>query len=88
MKMIKALTILLMIYFFTAIFFAYAETIYTKDGQEIQGKITEITEDTIWIETSKGDVIEETGIDKSQVVKILNDDGSVYNYSPGKKETQ
>ena len=88
MKMIKVLTILLVIYFFTAVFFAYAETIYTKDGQEIQGKITEITEDTIWIETSKGDVIEETGIDKSEVVKILNDDGSVYNYSQTEEETQ
>ena len=88
MKVIKVWTILLAIYFFTAVFFAYAETIYTTDGQEIQGKITEITEDTIWIETSKGDVTEETGIDKSEVVKILNDDGSVYNDSQAKKETQ
>jgi len=89
MKVIKVWTILLVIYFFTAVFFAYAETIYTKDGEIIQGEITEITEDTVWIETTtKGDVTEETGIDKSEVVKILNDDGSVYNYSQTKKETK
>jgi len=59
----------------------YGEIIYTKDGNQIQGKITEITEDTIWVEiTTEGDIKEYTGIDKSNVQKILNDDGSKYNY--------
>ena len=60
----------------------YAENIYTTDGKVIQAKITEKTEDTIWYETTNGDVSEFLGIDISKVVKVLNDDGSVSKYSP------
>lgn len=61
---------------------AYPETICTKDGQQIKAKITEKTENTIWYEVTTGDIIEETGIDIADVDKILNDDGSVSEYSP------
>ncbi len=60
----------------------YCETIYTKDGQQIQAKVTEKTEDTIWYEAATGDIIEEIGIDMIEVEKILNDDGSISEYSP------
>ncbi len=61
---------------------AYGETIYTKDGKKIQAKISEKTDTTIWYEISSGDIVEENGIDISDVEKILNDDGSVSKYSP------
>lgn len=83
MKLIKILTVGL-IWFMMFITFGYCEVIYTKDGKEIRGKITEITADTIWVEVTTGDIIEYTGIDKANVQKILNDDGSKYAY-PQKK---
>jgi len=60
----------------------YAEIIYTKDGRQIQAKVTEKTEDTIWYEIVSGDIIEEIGIDITEVEKVLNDDGSISEYSP------
>jgi len=60
----------------------YSETIYTIDGGVIEAEVSEKTEDTIWYEITTGDVIEEIGIDISDVDKILNDDGSVSEYSP------
>jgi len=58
----------------------YSETIYTKEGEEIQAKITEVTESTVWYEHTSGDMTEYIGIDRTDVKKILNDDGSVYSY--------
>ncbi|MBU1122695.1 MAG: hypothetical protein ABIH71_06340 [Candidatus Omnitrophota bacterium] len=64
----------------TAIF---AETIYTTDGEVIKAKISEKYEDIIWYEVStEDDIVEYLGIDIAQVEKILNDDGSVSEYSP------
>ena len=65
---------------------AYAETIYTKDGQQIKAKITEKTKDTIWYEIATGDIVEEIGIDITEVNNVLNDDGSVSGYSPIRAE--
>ena len=67
---------------------AYGETIYTEDGEIIQGKITEIDEDTIWVEITEGDITEYIGVDKINVEKILNDDGSVYDYSQTNKKAE
>lgn len=61
---------------------AYAEIILTKDGQVIYANVIEKTEDTVWYEKEKGDIIEEIGIDILEVENILNDDGSVSEYSP------
>jgi len=55
-----------------------AETIYTKDGEEIKVEISEIEDGTVWYETTVGDVVECTGIDMVDVEKIENDDGTVY----------
>jgi len=87
---IKILLISGLIWFMMLVTFGYCEVIYTKDGKEIRGKITEITEDTVWVEITMGDIIEYSGIDKANVQKILNDDGSKYKYpreneSGGKK---
>jgi len=65
---------------------AYAETIYTKDGRQIKAKITEKTEDAIWYEIVTGDIVEEIGIDIIEVDNVLNDDGSVSEYSPIRTE--
>ena len=62
----------------------YCETIYTIDGEVIQAKVTEKTENTIWYEVATGDIIEEAGIDIAEVEKVLNDDGSVSEYLPGR----
>jgi len=58
-----------------------AETIYTKDGEEIKAEISEITDGTVWYETTVGDVVECTGIDMVDIEKIENDDGTVYGIS-------
>ena len=60
----------------------YPEIIHTKDGQKIQARITEKTGDTIWCEVVTGDIIEEVGIDIAEVEKVLNDDGTISEYSP------
>ena len=59
----------------------YSETIYTKDGEKIQAKITEVTENAIWYELTSGDITEYIGVDKSDVQWILNDDGTKFDYS-------
>jgi len=81
MKILKVVIILSFIYVFTATL-VFAEIIFTKDGQTIHAKITEKTEDTIWYEVERGEIIEEIGIDISEVDRILNDDGSISEYSP------
>lgn len=63
---------------------AFSETIYTIDGEVIQAKISEKTEAAIWYEIPQGDMVEYIGINISDVEKILNDDGSVYEHSPGR----
>ncbi|MEA3560514.1 MAG: hypothetical protein U9R31_01935 [Candidatus Omnitrophota bacterium] len=60
----------------------YPETIYTRDGQEIQARITEKTADTVWYELTSGDMIEYIGIDIADIDKILSDEGNVSEYSP------
>jgi len=86
MRLIRVLLMLAVIQFFIAQGEVYSEIIYTNEGDKIQGKITEITEDTIWVETTEGDITEYIGVEKSAVEKILNDDGSKYSYSPAKKD--
>jgi len=56
----------------------YAETIYTKTGREIKAKVSEITDGTVWYEVTVGDMVECTGIGTEDVIKIENDDGTVY----------
>lgn len=73
---------------------SYSETIYVKEVKEgdvvtqeaevIKGSITELTEDTVWVEVQTGDITEYVGIDLLSVEKILNEDGTIYEY-PGKK---
>jgi len=62
----------------------YSETIYTKDGKVIQAKISEKTDTTIWYEVVSGDMVEYVGIDIADIEKIVNDDGSISKYSPGR----
>lgn len=83
--MLKILSALLIIQFFIGLPLADAETIYTKDGRVISAKIAEKSETTIWYEiVVDADIMEYAGIDIAEVEKILNDDGSVSMYSPGK----
>ena len=82
MKIGISLGILLYVMAIIGLGAVYAETIYTKDGQEIQVKVIEKTEDTIWYEVTTGDIVEEIGIDIDEVEKILNDDESISKYSP------
>ncbi|MFC1632219.1 hypothetical protein ACFL1I_05845 [Candidatus Omnitrophota bacterium] len=63
-----------------------AEIIYTKDGRQIKAKIDEVTVDTVWYElVVSEDVTEYLGIDRAEVEKIENDDGTAYNYSTTQK---
>lgn len=80
MKLARVLALAFLGFIMTVVA-SYGEIIYTKDGNQIQGKITEITEDTIWIEIAEGDMTEYIGVDKINVEKILNDNGSEYDYS-------
>jgi hypothetical protein len=62
---------------------AFAEIIITKDGRNIQAKISEVSVETntIWYELESGEIngeiIEEISIDISEVDRVLNDDGSL-----------
>jgi hypothetical protein len=60
----------------------FGEQIYTKDGEIIEAKVAEKTEDTIWYEVESGDMVEYIGLEISKIEKILNDDGTVSEYSP------
>ena len=83
---VLALTLIGLIFFIVA---GYCETIYTKDGEVIKGKIDEIDEETVWVEiTTEGDITEYIGVDKIDVEKILNDDGSRYNYEQADKKQE
>lgn len=85
MKTLKVLVLLSLVSLFAAPAPLFSETIYTKDGQEIKGAIAEETaqdEEMVWYEIESGDIIEYFGIERSKVVKILNDDGSTSKYSP------
>lgn len=83
MKIPKIVLVLLVMQIFTGQFAADAETIYTKDGGVITAKISEKAETIIWYELSAGDdIVEYSGIDIADVEKIVNDDGSVSEYSP------
>lgn len=62
----------------------YAETIYTKDGETINVKIVSKTPNTIWYETAAGGTSGKLGISVDRVSRILNDNGSVSDYSPDK----
>lgn len=82
MKALRIVSVLLLV---AAVFMPavlYAESIYKTDGSVIQAKVVEKTEDAIWVETTTGDIVEQTSIDLSEVNKVLNDDGSVSQYSP------
>ncbi len=63
---------------------AHAEAIYTKDGETINAKIVSKTPNTIWYETKTSSVNGRLGISVDRVSRILNDDGSVSDYSPDK----
>jgi hypothetical protein len=63
---------------------AYAELIITKDGQQIEAKISEKTDDTIWYEVASGDMTEYIGMEISNIEEILNDDRSLSEYSPNR----
>ena len=62
--------------------FVFAETIYTKNGETIKANVSELSNGTLWYETTSGDVTEYQGMDMANVEKVLNDDGSVSQYSP------
>ena len=82
MKTARFLMILIVVYVFGVPALSYAEIILTKEGQIIQAVIIEKTSDTIWYEIKSGDMIEEIGIDILDVDNVLNNDGSVSEYSP------
>jgi len=58
--------------------FAYADTIYTKDGEVINAKIVDETDKTVWYEAQSGRV----GISKDSVSKIEKSDGTISKHSP------
>ena len=74
MKLVRSLSVLLLVIFLFSIGIGYCEIIYTKDGRQIQGEITEVTEDTVWVETTEAEITEESGIDRQDIEKILNRD--------------
>ena len=85
MKTLKIIVLLSLICFFAVQASLYCETIYTKDGKTIKAVIAEETEEDeelIWYEAENGDLVEYFSIERPEVVKILNDDGSVSKYSP------
>ncbi|TRZ52275.1 MAG: hypothetical protein D4S01_03210 [Dehalococcoidia bacterium] len=82
MKIFSVLMACLLISIFNILPLSYAEIIFTKDGQVINASITEKSDNTIWYEVESADMIEEIGIDISAVDNVLNDDGSISEYSP------
>ncbi len=58
----------------------YAEIVYTKDGETVKGTITEIVDSTIWMEVENGEIVEYVGVDQEDVDKVLNDDGTYFDY--------
>lgn len=91
MKTSIILLILLLVYvipFISALNPAYSETIYKTNGEVIQAKISEGTKTAIWYEVLAGGMVEYVGINISDVEKILNDDGSISEYSPIKIEVE
>jgi uncharacterized protein YceK len=82
MKILRVLLVLAVVQFLSGLGTVYSETIYTKDGEVIQAKITEKTENVIWYETTTAEIVEYIGIEVSCVEKVLNDDGSISKYSP------
>ena len=84
MKMLKIKNLSYFVFFCVLLFLgtAFGEAIYTKSGETINGKITEMSEGTIWYETTEGEVSEYVGIEFSNVEKVLNDDGTVSQFSP------
>ena len=86
MKILRVLLALVMVHFFTGLGAANAETIYIKDGGVIQARISEKTETVIWYEVLAGDIVKYIGINISEIDKILNDDGSISEYSPVRAE--
>jgi hypothetical protein len=81
MKILKGLVVLA-VFCLAGAGWVFAETIYLKDGEIIEAKISEKTEDTIWYEVGSGDITEYIGLEISKIEKILNDDGTVSEYSP------
>ena len=82
MKTLKILLMLFVLQIFSGQVVVYAETIYAKDGEVIQANISEKTEDTIWYETTVGDITEYVGIDIADVEKVLDDEGNISEYDP------
>jgi len=85
MKTLKVLILLSLVSFFVAPASLFCETIYTKEGKQIKAVIAKETaedEKLIWYEVESGDIIEYFSIERSEVAKILNDDGSLSKYSP------
>lgn len=82
MKALKIFSILIMVVLSCSQAALFAETIYKKDGGILQVKISEVTDGSVWYETIIGDMTEQINIDLTEVDKILNDDGTVSQYSP------
>ncbi len=78
----KTLIILIMAVLFCGQAVLFAEMIYKKDGGILQAKISEVTDGTVWYETTVGDITEQVSIDLAEVDKILNDDGTTSKYLP------
>jgi hypothetical protein len=82
MKILSVLMILLFVLSLSVSPCSYAEIIFTRDGQVINAEVTEKSDNTLWYEIENGNMIEEIGIDISDVDNVLNDDGSLSEYSP------
>lgn len=59
----------------------YGEIVYTKDGETVKGTITEIVDGTVWMEVENGEIVEYVGVDQEDIDRILNDDGTYFDYA-------
>jgi len=67
---------------------SFSEIIYTQQGDIIKAKIIEVDDATLWYKKQTGDIIEEIGLDISDIDRVLNDDGTVSEYSPVNVKTE
>lgn len=87
MKMTKYLAVLFFVFIVGLSNLAYGEIIVKKDGEVIEAKISEKTDNTVWYEKASGDLTEYIGLELSEIEKILNDDGTMSEYSPAHIES-
>ena len=84
---ISLISVIVVAVFYAGASFCFAEKIHTKDGRTIEGEIFNKIDDTIWYEVAVGSSKGKVGININTISQILNNDGTVSQYSPSYSES-